>query len=51
MADKPWYQQTSDEVFVRLETQESGLSEASVKERREKYGANELAAKKTIVII
>ncbi|WP_056942395.1 cation-translocating P-type ATPase [Secundilactobacillus kimchicus] len=46
MADKPWYQQTSDEVFVRLETQESGLSEASVKERREKYGANELAAKK-----
>jgi len=42
MADKPWYQQTTDELFANLDTQEQGLTEATVKERREKYGENKL---------
>jgi Cation transport ATPase len=45
MKNKPWYQQTTDELFANLETQEQGLTEGAVKERREKYGENKLAAK------
>lgn len=46
MADKPWYQQTTDEVFAALDTREQGLTEASVKQRRQQYGENRLTAKR-----
>ncbi|HBF75213.1 MAG TPA: ATPase [Lactobacillus sp.] len=51
MKNKPWYQQTTDELFANLETQEQGLTEGVVKERREKYGENKLAAKRQTTIL
>ncbi|GAX03278.1 cation-transporting ATPase [Secundilactobacillus pentosiphilus] len=51
MADKPWYQQTTDELFAHLETQEQGLTEATVKERREKYGENKLTEKRQTTLM
>lgn len=51
MVDKPWYQQTTDELFKNLDTQEQGLTEATVKERRSKYGANKLAAKRQTTLL
>lgn len=51
MADKPWYQQTTDELFAHLDTQEQGLTEATVKERREKYGENKLTEKRQTTLM
>lgn len=46
MTEKAWYQQTTDELFANLATQEQGLTEASVKKRRAEYGENRLTAKR-----
>lgn len=46
MTEKAWYQQTTDELFANLATQEQGLTEASVKQRRAEYGENRLTAKR-----
>ena len=52
MEEKKWYQQKVKEVENKLETnKEKGLTEKQVKERREKYGYNELKATKKKSII
>lgn len=51
MSDKPWYQQTTDELFAKLDTQEQGLTESTVKERRAEYGENRLAAKRQTTLL
>lgn len=52
MEEKKWYQQKVKEVENKLETnKEKGLTEKQVKEKREKYGYNELKATKKKSII
>ncbi|MTV82356.1 cation-translocating P-type ATPase [Secundilactobacillus folii] len=51
MTKQPWYQQTTDELFAKMDTQEQGLSEATVKQRRTKYGENRLAAKRQTTVL
>ena len=41
-----FYNETVDELYKRLETRESGLTEEEVKKRLEKYGENKLAEQK-----
>ena len=44
---KNWYQKNVEEVKGELKTDiQSGLSDEKIKEAREKYGFNELKAKK-----
>ncbi|MBI2327412.1 calcium-translocating P-type ATPase, PMCA-type [Candidatus Curtissbacteria bacterium] len=46
--DKPYYQQTEDEVLKILNSQRSGLSEQEASDRLAKYGPNQLTAKKKV---
>ena len=44
---KNWFNETVDETVKCLETdEEKGLNSSEVESRKEKYGLNELAAKK-----
>ena len=42
---RPWYSQTSEELFTMLHTSEDGLSDAEAEQRLKQYGRNELRAK------
>lgn len=46
MADQPWYQRETDDIFKALDTGEQGLTDDQVAQRRAKYGENRLSAKK-----
>ena len=41
-----YYNETVDELYNRLETRESGLTDEEVKKRLEKYGENKLIEQK-----
>ena len=52
MENKNWFNKEIADVEKELETnQEKGLSQEEVTKRREKYGANQLKAKKEKIIV
>ncbi len=46
-----WYQMTKDELFVKLKTDENGLTNKEANQRLEKYGKNTLPKKKKDSVI